>query len=66
MKHIIKEVSPVLETLEPEVYNSKAYCIKGPVFPLKSIDSSGLKSIRLLGSTFNIKYLSDSKIIKFS
>ena len=30
--------------------------MKGPVFPLKSILSAGLKSIFFLGSTFNIKY----------
>ena len=32
--------------------------MKGPVLPLKSIDSSGLKSMFLRGSTFRMKYLS--------
>ena len=34
------------------------YWMKGPVLPLKSIDSRGSNSIVFLGSTFNIKYLS--------
>ena len=33
------------------------YWMKGPVLPLKSIDSRGSNSIVFLGSTFNIKYL---------
>ena len=32
------------------------YCMNGPVFPLKSIDSFGLKVIFLRGSTFKMKY----------
>ena len=35
--------------------------MNGPVLPLKSIDSSGLKSIFLRASTFRMKYFSAPK-----
>ena len=53
------------------------YCINGPVLPLKSIDSAGLKVIFLRGSTLRMKYfnaprptirlmLSISSLVQFS
>ncbi len=44
--------------LRIDLIRAWVYCINGPVFPLKSMDSLGLKSIVFFGSTFIMKYLS--------